>query len=69
MGLLAKAGRTKTVVLLDASFNGVGSKPPGIDGRTILMTAARPDQYAGPLPRSAAPRPAFSYLVLGALRG
>ena len=31
------------------------------------MTAARSDQYAGPLPGAA--RPAFSYLMLGGLRG
>ena len=40
---------------------------PGIDSRTILMTAAKSDQFAGPLPGGA--RPAFSYLALGALRG
>jgi formylglycine-generating enzyme required for sulfatase activity len=43
--------------------------PPGADGRTILMTAAKANQFAGPLPRSQTPRPAFSFLVLGALRG
>jgi hypothetical protein len=41
--------------------------PLGIDGRTILMTAARSDQFAGPLPGES--RPAFSYLALGGLRG
>ena len=41
--------------------------PMGIDSRTILMTAARSDQFAGPLPGGA--RPAFSYLALGGLRG
>jgi hypothetical protein len=41
--------------------------PPGIDRRTILMTAAKSDQFAGPLPGGA--RPAFSYLALGGLRG
>jgi len=39
------------------------------DARTILMTAAKADQFAGPLPRSSQSRPAFSYLALGALRG
>lgn len=43
------------------------SLPQGIDSRTILMTAAKSDQFAGPLPGGA--RPAFSYLALGALRG
>ena len=41
--------------------------PLGIDSRTILMTAAKSDQFAGPLPGGA--RPAFSYLALGGLRG
>ncbi len=41
--------------------------PSGIDSRTILMTAARSDQFAGPLPGG--DRPAFSYLALGGLRG
>ncbi|HAH06506.1 MAG TPA: hypothetical protein DCM05_08265 [Elusimicrobia bacterium] len=35
--------------------------------RVLVMTAARSDQFAGPLP--GAQRPAFSYLALGALRG
>lgn len=38
-----------------------------VDRRTVLLTAARGDQFAGPLPGAA--RPAFSYLVLGGLRG
>jgi formylglycine-generating enzyme required for sulfatase activity len=41
--------------------------PAGIDNRTVLMTAAKSDQFAGPLPGGS--RPAFSYLALGALRG
>ena len=41
--------------------------PMGIDNRTILMTAGRSDQFAGPLPGGS--RPAFSYLALGGLRG
>ena len=45
------------------------SLPQGLDNRTILMTAARSDQFAGPLPKAEKPRPAFSYLALGALRG
>jgi formylglycine-generating enzyme required for sulfatase activity len=43
--------------------------PFGHDQRIILMSAARSDQFAGALPRAEDPRPAFSYLVLGALRG
>jgi hypothetical protein len=37
------------------------------DPRTTLFTAARGNEYAGPLP--GAGRPAFSYLALGGLRG
>jgi len=40
-----------------------------IDHRTILLTAAKSDQFAGPLPKAESSRPAFSYLALGALRG
>lgn len=70
-------------VLLDACFSGknasgeqliaglqplvVTSTAPTSDERTTLMTAAASDEYAGPLP--GAERPAFSYLVLGGLRG
>lgn len=70
-------------VLLDACFSGreqsgtqlvaglqplvVTSETPTSDPRTTLMTAARSDQFAGPLP--GAQRPAFSYLALGGLRG
>ena len=43
--------------------------PGAMDNRTILMTAAKADQFAGPLPKSGKARPAFSYLALGALRG
>ena len=39
------------------------------DSRVILLTAAKADQFAGPLPRATRMRPEFSYLVLGALRG
>jgi hypothetical protein len=70
-------------VLLDACFSGrSGSGEPLIAGlqplvittegitddpRTTLFTAARGNEYAGPLP--GAGRPAFSYLALGGLRG
>ncbi|NNN05514.1 MAG: peptidylprolyl isomerase [Elusimicrobia bacterium] len=43
--------------------------PLSADKRTLLLTAAKSDQFAGPLPKSDVPRPAFSYLALGALRG
>lgn len=69
------------VVILDACFSGrTGSGDAVIEGlqpvrlvdiaapvRAVVLSAAGSDQYAGPLPGRA--RPAFSYLVLGALRG
>ncbi|MFI5362796.1 MAG: SUMF1/EgtB/PvdO family nonheme iron enzyme [Elusimicrobiota bacterium] len=73
----------KIVVLVDACFSGRGpdgaSIAPGlqplvtvasfgaVDSRMVVMTAAKGDQFAGGLP--GAQRPAFSYLVLGGLRG
>lgn len=41
----------------------------GADARTVMLTAAKADQFAGPLPKAGEPRPAFSYLALGGLRG
>jgi len=80
---LSKGKQAKTVVLIDACFSGKsplgqalvpGLQPlvamrtlPLADNRMIMMTAARSDQFAGPLPGGS--RPAFSYLALGALRG
>jgi hypothetical protein len=74
---------TNIQVFLDACFSGrVGSGEPLVaglqplvvtttfatsDSRTSLFTAARGDEFAGPLPGAA--RPAFSYLALGGLRG
>ncbi|MEK7233328.1 MAG: SUMF1/EgtB/PvdO family nonheme iron enzyme [Elusimicrobiota bacterium] len=73
----------KIVVVLDACFSGRGSDgesiAPGlqplvtvaaggvIDPRMAVLTAAKGDQFAGALPGTQ--RPAFSYLVLGGLRG
>jgi hypothetical protein len=70
-------------VVLDACFSGrtpkgeqlvaglqplvVQASAVATDPRTILLTAAGSDEYAGPLPGAA--RPAFSYLALGGLRG
>lgn len=70
-------------VVLDACFSGRGpdgaSIAPGLqplvtvaaagalDPRIAVLTAAKGDQFAGSLPGSE--RPAFSYLVLGGLRG
>lgn len=39
----------------------------GEQGSTLVLSASRSDQLAGPLP--GADRPSFSYLLLGALRG
>ncbi|MBI5623778.1 MAG: SEL1-like repeat protein [Elusimicrobia bacterium] len=70
-------------VILDACFSGRveggGSLAPGLqplvvmaaagpaDPRMTVLTAAKGDQFAGALPGEK--RPAFSYLVLGGLRG
>ncbi len=77
-----KSQASRVVMIVDACFSGRTSegKPlaPGLQAlvrptqlkaknKTILMTAAKSDQFAGPLP--GAHRPAFSYLLLGALRG
>jgi len=69
------------VLILDACFSGqTRSGDPLVEGlqplvptyalstgSATVLTAARSDQFAGPLPGEA--RPAFSYLALGALRG
>jgi formylglycine-generating enzyme required for sulfatase activity len=47
----------------------MGGLPKSIDDRTILLTAGKSDEFAGPLPKATHLRPAFSYLTLGALRG
>ena len=78
-----RGGRQKdTVVVLDACFSGLDRRgaelvkglqvmltPDEIKAREneVVLTAAKPDQYAGQLP--GAERPAFSYLLLLALRG
>ncbi|MCP5042188.1 MAG: hypothetical protein GY944_14270 [bacterium] len=70
-------------VFLDACFSGkdgggeqlvaglqpliVAAETATTDDRTMLMTAARSNEFAGPLPGGG--RPAFSYLALGGLRG
>ena len=71
----------ETVLVIDACFSGKtssGDLAPGlaplnpVSARIALrkvtaLTAAKSEEYAGPLPDGH--RPAFSYLVLGALRG
>jgi formylglycine-generating enzyme required for sulfatase activity len=82
--LLGKGAQARTVVVLDACFSGrAGTGSPIVEGlqpllpvsklspaklgKTVVMTAGAGNQFAGPLP--GVKRPAFSYLVLGALRG
>lgn len=78
---VADGKQSETVLVLDACFSGRtsgGQLVPGLQplkpvaariasGHTTILTAAGADEYTGPLPGAA--RPAFSYLVLGALRG
>ncbi len=80
--LLGGGRQERSAVVLDACFSGRGAggeelveglqafvptHAHGIAGDVALMAAGRADQFAGPLPGEG--RPAFSYLVLGALRG
>jgi len=79
--LMGRGKQAETVMVLDACFSGQGhdgdSLVEGLQplmpnytpdtGNLTMMTAADSGQFAGPLHGSA--RPAFSYLVLGALRG
>ena len=78
------SSRAKAIrVIIDACFSGRGQDgatiapglqpllsvgaPAFLDQRMTVLTAARGDQFAGALPGTH--RPAFSYLVLGGLRG
>lgn len=54
-------GLQPLILKADTAASGLGLS------RAVVMTAARSDQFAGPLP--GARRPAFSYLALGGLRG
>jgi formylglycine-generating enzyme required for sulfatase activity/uncharacterized caspase-like protein len=82
LGLLAKGRQAQAVVLIDACFSGrtpggealaTGLQPliavrgAAVTKGVVVLTAGRGNEFAGPLP--GAERPAFSYLVLGALRG
>lgn len=80
---LKLSGSKTVVVVLDACFSGrtrdgaplvpglqylrTELRPGALDNRFAFLTAAQGDQFAGPLLGGA--RPAFSYLVLGGLRG
>ncbi len=82
MTAIGKGKQGQSVVVLDACFSGrtsTGSvlakglqpflaiKAPPAKSATVLLTAGAGNEFAGPLP--GAERPAFSYLLLGALRG
>ena len=80
MDTLATGKQSRTVAVIDACFSGrAGEKAlvPGLQPlivstpraprKTVLLSAGKSDEFAGPLP--GAKRPAFSYLILGALRG
>lgn len=78
-----EAESNEAVVILDACFSGrspdgaalaAGVQPviavssnPRLGSKSVLLTAAKATEVAGQLPGGA--RPAFSYLMLGALRG
>jgi formylglycine-generating enzyme required for sulfatase activity len=82
LGLLGQGKQKNTVVIVDACFSGKngsgeslvpGAQPvipvikPTVAQNTVILSAAKADQIAGGLPGEE--RPAFSYLLLGALRG
>ena len=83
LDLISRGKQKQAVLVLDACFSGrshsghaivkglqpmlVVSKVATTQSNTIVMTAGKSDQFAGPLP--GASRPAFSYLLLGGLRG
>ena len=80
--ILSNSQAARVIMIVDSCFSGQSSdgRPlaPGLqalvrtsqletNNKTIRLTAGTSDQFAGPLP--GAHRPAFSYLVLGAIRG
>lgn len=83
LSVLHKGAQARTVVVLDTCFSGrdgegellaVGTQPvlaigPSSNPQdgTVVLSAAGSDEIAGQLP--GASKPAFSYLLLGALRG
>lgn len=80
---LSRGGQARTVVAVDACFSGLagdgsaltrGLQPlvpmqgdASLPSGVLWFSAGTSSQFAGPLP--GADRPAFSYLLLGALRG
>lgn len=84
MQILGARARDKVtgIAILDASFSGKTARGPlaseltpaaigrnSVPSGVVLMTAAGDNELAGPLRDVQPERPAFSYLVLGALRG
>jgi hypothetical protein len=82
LSTLGSGRQARTVAVIDACFSGRGTegkplleglqpviamKKDALPAETLILTAAAKEQFAGPLPGSR--RPAFSYLMLGALRG
>jgi hypothetical protein len=83
LDVLSGSKAARLVLLFDACFSGrtsqgkpivpglqplvVTGPPTRLDPRVVMLTAAKGNEFAGPLP--GADRPAFSYLALGALRG
>jgi hypothetical protein len=80
---LGKGTKAPITMIIDACFSGIAAdgsalarglqplllteREDALPPQVTLLSAGRPDQFAGPLP--GASRPAFSYLLLGALRG
>ncbi len=76
-----QGNQADTILILDTCFSGKGTGGSALVSglqplvpqyavqrpRALLLSAGRGDQFAGPLPGVA--RPAFSYLLLGALHG
>jgi hypothetical protein len=83
MRILEGGAQAQTVAFVDACFSGrdnegyaivEGLQPvlplahqSDMDSNAVILSAAGSDEFAGPLP--GAGRPAFSYWMLGALRG
>lgn len=77
---LGKGAQRETIAIVDACFSGKtagGALAPGLQpliairarpqARVVQMTAGKSDEFAGPMPGYG--RPAFTYLMLGALKG
>lgn len=83
VAMLERGGQSRTVMVLDACFTGTtsggeslipGAQPvlpvrsrPSVAQETVILSAAGAGEVAGPLPGEQ--RPAFSYFLLGAMRG